>query len=171
MDTEEGIVTAVTATTAWVTITQSDACKSCSAGHSCTSPQNNQETTLEAANPVHAAVGDRILLNVNTTSLLKASFLIYILPLLCMLAGAGIGHGIGLAAGLNPSWTALPLAVTFFGAALLIMRAKGAQLARLDDYQPKILKVLTHDTSSAQNRVDTPHSGQQPGGQRCPVAS
>ena len=145
MATEEGIVTAVTSTTAWVKTNRSSGCKHCSARHSC-NPQDNQETVVEVENPVHARVGDRILLNVETASLLKASFLIYIFPILCMIAGAGLGQGAGVLASLNPAWTSPALAVIFFVGALFFMKSKGNRLAQTESYRPKIVRILTHAT-------------------------
>lgn len=141
MATEEGIVTEVTPTTAWVKTTRSSACKGCSARHSC-SPQNNQETLVEVVNPVQAQVGDRILLNIESASLLKASFLIYVFPILCMLAGAGLGQWAGIMLGLNPSWTSPGLAALFFVGAFFFMKSKGNRLAQTDAYKPKIVRII-----------------------------
>ena len=43
---------------------------------------------VDAVNSVGAQVGDRIMLYFETGSLLKATFLLYIFPILCMLLGA-----------------------------------------------------------------------------------
>ena len=145
MATEEGIVTAVTSTTAWVKTNRSSGCKNCSSRHSC-HPQNNQEAVVEVENPVHARVGDRILLNVETASLLKASFLIYVFPILCMIAGAVLGQGAGVVAGLNPAWTSPMMAVIFFAGALFFMKSKGNRLAQSAAYRPKIVRILIHAT-------------------------
>ena len=148
MATEEGIVTAVSTGTAWVKTTRSSACKGCSARHSC-SPQNNQATLVEVVNPVHAKVGDRILINIESASLLKASFLIYVFPILCMLAGAGLGQGVGIVLSLNPSWTSPILAALFFVGAILYMKSKGNRLAQIDAYKPKIVRIITSASPAA----------------------
>ncbi|MEA3232139.1 MAG: SoxR reducing system RseC family protein [Thermodesulfobacteriota bacterium] len=147
MATEEGIVTAVTSTTAWVKTNRSSGCKHCSARHSC-QPQDNQETVVEVENPVNARVGDRILLNVETAALLKASFLIYVFPILCMIAGAGLGQGAGVVAGLNPAWTSPVGAVIFFVGALFFMKSKGNRLAQSAAYRPEIVRILATATPS-----------------------
>jgi len=149
MATEEGIVTAVTSTTAWVKTNRSSGCKHCSARHSC-QPQENQETVVEVENPVHARVGDRILLNVETAALLKASFLIYVFPILCMIVGAGLGQGAGVVAGLNPAWTSPVVAIIFFVGALFFMKSKGNRLAQSAAYRPKIVRILTPATPSGE---------------------
>jgi sigma-E factor negative regulatory protein RseC len=103
---------------------------------------------VEVENPIHAKVGDRILLNVKTASLLKVSFLIYVFPILCMIAGAGLGQGAGIIAGLNPAWTSPVGAVVFFLGALFYMKSKGNRLAQSADYRPKIVRILAHAISS-----------------------
>ena len=97
---------------------------------------------MEVVNPVQAQVGDRILLNIDSASLLKASFLIYVFPILCMLAGAGLGQWVGLASGLNPSWTSPLLAALSFCGAFIFMKFKGNRLAQTDAYKPKIVRVI-----------------------------
>jgi sigma-E factor negative regulatory protein RseC len=98
---------------------------------------------VEAENPAHAKTGDRVVISFDTGPLLKATFLIYIFPILCMLAGAGVGQAMGPALGINPSVTA---AILGFGAlflALGFMKNKGNQMAARDEYKPKIIRV-TH---------------------------
>lgn len=144
MANEEGIVTAIPSlTTAMVKTTRSGACKSCSARHSCSPQDNNLETLVEVINPVQAQVGDRILLNIDSASLLKASFLIYVFPILCMLAGAGLGQWAGTVSSLNPTWTSPGMAALFFVGAFFFIKSKGNQLAQTDAYKPKIVRIIT----------------------------
>lgn len=147
MATEEGIVTAVTDTTAWVKTSRSSACEHCSAKDSC-SPTNKLEAEVEVDNPVQARVGDRILLNVETASLLKASFLIYVFPILCMIAGAGLGQGMGMVTDLDPAWTSPVVALIFFAGALFFMCSKGNRLAQTEAYRPKIIRIIIPAASS-----------------------
>jgi hypothetical protein len=53
-------------------------------------------------NPVGARVGDRIQMTISTGSLLKATFLLYVFPILCMLGGAVLGNGLGNRVGAQP---------------------------------------------------------------------
>ena len=105
---------------------------------------------MEVENPVHVGVGHRILLNVETAALLKASFLIYVFPSLCMIVGAGLGQGAGVVAGLNPAWTSPVVAIIFFVGALFFMKSKGNRLAQSAAYRPKIVRILTPATPSGE---------------------
>ena len=145
MATEEGIVTKISAPsahTAWVKTVQSSACKSCSARHSCNPDSKGKEREVEAINAVDAKVGDLIQISVDSGALLKATFLLYVFPIICMLAGGLAGHNIGLRMGINPSpASALTAAAGFLGA-LWIVRFRAGRMALKVEYRPKITRIL-----------------------------
>jgi hypothetical protein len=58
---------------------------------------------VEAINTARARVGDRIVLNIQTGSLLKATFLLYVFPILAMIAGAVLGQTVAGMRGSDPS--------------------------------------------------------------------
>ena len=89
MATEEGIVTKIESTaTAWVKTTKSGACKSCSARSSCHSMGGSNEMEVEAINQAGAQVGQKVVLSFATSPLLKATFLLYVFPIIAMIVGA-----------------------------------------------------------------------------------
>lgn len=57
--------------------------------------------TAEVINEIGAKIGDRIMLAVETASLLKATFLLYVFPILCMLAGSVLGAVLAVPLGLG----------------------------------------------------------------------
>ena len=52
---------------------------------------------VEAINEVQAQVGDHVILNFETASLLKATFFLYVFPIIFMFAGALTGQKMVLA--------------------------------------------------------------------------
>jgi len=147
MATEEGIVTAVSASRAWVKTTRMSACSHCTSKDSCTT-QGGQEALVEAENPVQAKVGDRILVSIETAALLKASFLIYVFPILCLIAGAIFGQAAGPWVGLSALWVSPACGGLFFVTALFFMKSKGNRLAKSSAYMPKIIRILPPVASS-----------------------
>ena len=141
MATEEGVVTALSATGAWVKTIRSSACKHCSSKDSCSS-QGGEEALVEAVNLVNAKVGDRILVSVETAALLKASFLIYVFPILCLIAGAILGQFAGPRFNLDTAWTSPAAGGLFFVASLFFMKSKGNRLAETAAYKPTIVRIL-----------------------------
>lgn len=145
MATEEGIVTKISeqpSQTAWVRTSQSSACKSCSARHNCSPDTKGKEREVEAINLVGAKVGDRIQISIETGSLLKATFLLYIFPVLCMLCGGLAGNRLSAHIGLEPSPAAALVAGISFVGAMLVVRLRAGRMALKTEYRPKITRII-----------------------------
>ena len=143
METEEGIVTHLEARTAWVKTQQSGACKGCSARGACHGlGGGSKEREVIAVNEAGAQVGDRILLSFESSSLLKVSFLLYMFPVLALLAGAIVGQQLAAVIGLNDSLSSALVGFAAFFVAMRFIKAKANQLAQRNEYRPRIIRVL-----------------------------
>jgi len=147
MATEEGIVTAVHTRTAWVKTSRNSACRHCSGRDSCQT--QGKEMRVEAINLADAGSGDRVLISFETSSLLKATFLLYVFPILCMIAGAVIGQNIAPRFHADGSVCSALFAFTFLFAAVVFVKLKGNKMARKSAYQPKIVRVIRKDTAGS----------------------
>lgn len=142
MATEEGIVIKIDSDLARVRTTKSSACKSCTAKNSCSSTAAGKDMEVDAINMAGAQVGDRILLHFETASLLKATFLLYIFPILCMLFGASVGHWLSMKHGLNVSAVSAIAGFSCLILAFVMVRTKANKMAQNERYRPKIVKIL-----------------------------
>ena len=143
MATEEGVVTKIeSATTAWVKTTKSGACKSCSARSSCHSLGGGEEMEVEAINKAGAQIGQKVVLGFDTSPLLKATFLLYMLPILTMMIGAFIGQQLAPKLNLDTSFLSAIFGFLFFGLTLVFVRSKGNKMAKKDEYRPKIIRII-----------------------------
>ena len=142
MATERGIVTKLESTSAWVKTTRTSACKTCSAKSSCSSVENGTEMEVEAINEAGAQVGDRIIISIETASLLKASFLLYVFPILLMIAGAVIGQKTGPLLDIDPSAFSAVVGFSFFFISFWFVKSRGNRMARKNEYKPKIIRIL-----------------------------
>jgi sigma-E factor negative regulatory protein RseC len=150
---EEGVVIRANAGTAWIKTTKTGACSECSAKGSCHTLGGGKEMEVKAINEAGAAIGDRVVVGFETSSLLKASFLIYIFPVLGLIVGAAVGQEFAPMIGLNGS-AASPLAgLLFFSLTFLIIRRKGNELAKQNQYRPKVIRII-----NASGVVPTPGS-------------
>lgn len=152
MATEEGIVFKLGppgSGTAWVKTTRTSACESCSSRQACQAGGGGKEMEVEAINTADARIGDRIVLNIKTASLLKATFLLYVFPILAMIAGALVGQMVGTMRGGDPSGMSALFAFLSFGLAFLLIRVVGRRLCRNDAYTPEIIKIRRHLTTTA----------------------
>ncbi len=142
MATEEGIVTYIEPAdnTAWVKTVKSAACEGCASRHSCESAGNDMK--VKAINQASAGVGDRIVLNFQTGALLRATFLLYVFPIICMIAGAVAGQKIAPILGYNSSVMSVLSGFLFFTIAVLVIKTRSDKMALKQEYQPKIIRIL-----------------------------
>ena len=145
MATAEGIVTKIYSSTAWVKCTKSAACESCSAKGFCDTmggSGSNDDVEVEAINAVGAKVDDRVTISFETSSLLKVSFLVYMVPVLFLILGVVIGDKIAAIFNYDQSIFSVLAGFLFLFAAFFFVKAKGKELSRKDEYQPKIIRIL-----------------------------
>jgi len=140
--TEQGIVIKTDSSAAWVKTIKTGDCAGCTARGSCHSLGNNNEMEVKVLNEAGAREGDRILLSFETSSFLKAAFLLYVFPVLMLIIGALIGQEIAPALSINPSGGAALMGFSFFFAAVLIIKARANKMALKSEYRPKIVKIL-----------------------------
>jgi len=101
-----------------------------------------QEMEVKVLNPAGAREGDRIVLSFETSSLLKATFLIYVFPIIFLIAGAALGQMLAPLMVFNPSALAALLGFAFFFIALFIIKTRANKMAKQNAYQPKITKII-----------------------------
>jgi sigma-E factor negative regulatory protein RseC len=140
---EEGVVLRTDSGAAWVKTVRSSACEGCTARESCHSMGGERDREVKAINTAGARVGDRITLSFETASLLKATFLIYVFPIILLIVGAAIGQVLAPLIELGPSVLSVLLGFAFFFAALFIIKVRANKMAQKNDYQPRITKILT----------------------------
>jgi sigma-E factor negative regulatory protein RseC len=142
MATEEGIIIKVESGTAWVTTTKTSACEGCAAKSSCTVLGGGKEMEVEAINDAGAQVGQKVVLHFQTSPLLKAAFLLYVIPILFLLLGAFIGDQAAPHFSIDPSTFSVIIGFIFFGISIKLVKSKGNKLARKDAYRPKVIRIL-----------------------------
>ena len=142
MTKEEGVVTKTDTNTAWIKTVKTGACESCSAKSSCHTLGGGKEMEVEAINTAGARTGDRVIIGFETASLFKASFLLYVFPILGLLLGAFIGQTAAPFVKLNPSAASIVVGFLFVFLSLWFIRKKGNQLSQQSRYQPRVIRIL-----------------------------
>lgn len=152
MATEQGIVIKAglphRENMALVKTVQSSACEACSARGQCNPDVKGKDREVEAINLVNARAGDVIQLSMDTAALLKATFLLYVFPILCMLIGAFAGNVVGKALGMNPSAISALVGIISFIASMVLVRKRAGVMALKMKYQPKITRIIGRGTSA-----------------------
>jgi sigma-E factor negative regulatory protein RseC len=100
------------------------------------------KNSVQVINRMDARVGDTVVITFDTGSLLKALFLLYMVPILALLAGACIGNWF-----IAPRWDQNPSVISalagfsaFFGAIWLV-RQRAGRMETQEAYQPKITRI------------------------------
>ncbi len=143
MATTEGIVTKIYSSTAWVKCTKSAACESCKAKDFCdTVGGSDDDVEVEAINAALAKVDDRVTISFKTSSLLKVSFLVYMIPILFLIMGVVIGDKTAPLLNYDQTIFSIITGFLFLFAAFLFVKAKGKDLSAKEEYKPKIIRIL-----------------------------
>ena len=87
---ETAMVVSVTRGRATVSLVRSEACGDCAAKNMC-HPSSDGTMQMEVDNPIGAKPGERVIIALAPSVLLKASTLAYLFPATVMVAGAAIG--------------------------------------------------------------------------------
>jgi sigma-E factor negative regulatory protein RseC len=156
MATEKGIVTKISADTAWVRTLPSEACAGCSSCGTCNAQREDAE--VEVLNEVGARIGDRILIDIKTSAFLKATFLLYVFPIIGLTAGAMLGVQFADYYAYDASACSAAFGFGAFFLTVAVVRVKGNRMGRERVYRPRIVKVLPPLPNAPANLQD-----------RCPV--
>ena len=104
MISEQGIIEKISNETAYVRVTKTSACKSCSSKDSCNI--SDRDMIVEVDNRLKAKEGDRVELSVPEGTFLKLSMLVYVFPIIALMTGAFLGNYLSLQLNTDPSKTA-----------------------------------------------------------------
>lgn len=142
MPTEEGRVIRAEDKTAWIQTIRSASCEGCQSRHAChTMGGGGNEMSVEAINHLGAREGDQVVVEFSTASLMKGTFLIYMLPIICLMIGAAVG--VKLTPFFDVNESTLPALMGFgsFILAVLSVVFIGNRMGKNDAYKPKIIRI------------------------------
>jgi sigma-E factor negative regulatory protein RseC len=105
-------------------------------------PGGDDDVEVEAINAARAKVNDRVTISFETSSLLKVSFLVYMVPVLFLILGVIIGDKIALIFNYDRSIFSMLAGFLFLFAAFFFVKTKGNKMSKKDEYKPKIIKIL-----------------------------
>ncbi|NLP36431.1 MAG: SoxR reducing system RseC family protein [Firmicutes bacterium] len=136
-----GLVVEIVEDRAIVAVQRHDVCAKCGACGIAVSGRG--ENHLEALNRANAAVGQKVKIISDTSHVLKASFMVYIIPLLALLLGLYVGQlldgSLGVFARLD-----IILGIVFLLASYLFVRGYDRKLAGRQTYAT-VIEILPDD--------------------------
>ena len=141
MVTEQGVIENVSGKKTLVRIKKSSACATCESRGDC-AVDSGKSMVVEVANDLGGGEGDHVELSVPSGAFLKLSLLVYILPVLALMAGAFAG---GAFAGVLH----VPLSLASVIGGFLVMGITFYALKRFDrslrarsEFRPRMTRIL-----------------------------
>jgi positive regulator of sigma E activity len=148
MNIEEGTVTKVTGDKAWVLVKQSTMCEGCHSKSTCHTLGGDRKMEAESYNTAGAATGDRVLLKINTKSLLRAAFLFYFFPAMALLGGGIAGMKLGPQYQIDPELAGFLSAIVAFVFSFTVILLIGKILKSNRERMPEVVKILSPESNS-----------------------
>lgn len=142
MSTEEGSITRVEGDKAWVRVRRSSMCETCSSQGVCSNLSGGEVMEAEAFNTAKASKGDWVRLNIPDKSILKISFVFYMIPVVFLIVGTYFGYKWGPALSMDPELGALILGLTTCGLSFLPVKLFAGRAQHNRNYMPEITRVL-----------------------------
>jgi sigma-E factor negative regulatory protein RseC len=152
--TKTGVVKAIRGAKAVAITKREDACHHCKAKDSCEMlGGTGANAVVEALNTAGAEVGDIVTISLRSSSLLKGAFVIYMVPILGLVAGIVAGFGLAHVFSLSQEPVVGAMAALAVVVSFLWVRQKAKKLGQRQEYIPEIIskKRPSEPLSSAQN--------------------
>jgi len=134
---QEGIVIEIRGEMARVKTSRHNDCENCGA---C---PGNSAIVLDARNPVGAKTGQRVVIEIQEVNMLKAAFIVYVLPLLAAFAGAITGGWLASRMGQESIWFQVAGGLVFFAIAIFYIKVFDRSSRSDVAMQPVIIRVLS----------------------------
>jgi sigma-E factor negative regulatory protein RseC len=139
---EEGIVAEVQGNIAKVEILKKSACENCAASGTC---HPGDQELMEADNPLGAVKGQKVKVVVAPQLYLKASIILYGIPMAAMVAGAILGKNaaVAYAGEANSDLWAFIAGMTCLVISFYFIRLYNNKVEKTREYKPVIVEILS----------------------------
>ncbi len=139
---EEGIVAEIEGNIAKVAIVKKSACEQCSASGVC---HPGDQEYLEAANPLNAEKGQKVKVAIAPQLYLKASIILYGIPMVALISGAIIAKNIAVhyVGEENSDLWAFIAGMAFTFISFLFIRSYNKKVEKTHKYKPVIVEILS----------------------------
>lgn len=138
--TKTGVVKAVQGHMALVVTKPEPECQGCKAKDACTATGGGgANVEVRVHNTAGAKVGDIVIISMKGSSLLKASFLVYMVPIIALIGGIVLGHSLSGVISIDKDLLVGILGLLAFSGAFIWVKKKGDKLSGSKEFIPKIV--------------------------------
>ncbi len=143
---EQGIIKQIKGKKAVIRIQQTSACAHCRSKASC--DVSKREMFIEVANNLGAKEGDLVELSVPEGTVLKLSFLIYIMPIIALIIGALGGWAVAESFKTDTTFASILGAGLCVGLSFYGLRKLNKKAESEEKYFPRMIRILPNASSS-----------------------
>lgn len=108
----------------------------------CGMKKGESEIIIDAGNDIGAAAGDTVEVSLPSSSMLSASVIAYVVPLLLLAAGVFLGYILGPGIGLAADVTGAVLGLVLAAAGFAVLHFLEPRIRRSGRYRPNITKIV-----------------------------
>ena len=143
---EEGIVVELAGGNAKVAILKKSACESCVAAGAC-HPQDTDRSVMEAANPIHAAVGQSVKVVIAPQVSYKTSSIQYGLPVAVLIGTAILAKNVSLqyVGDIRSDIWALCIGMLGLSVSFIGIWMYNRKVNQTQKYRPVIVEIISHN--------------------------
>lgn len=133
-----------TSTDGWaeVLVERSDACSNCESAQFCHALSDCSKIKTKVINNAGAKVGDLVVIRLNTMVVLKGAFILYVVPIIGILAGAVAGSNLATSLGMDATFSAIIFAFIGLVVGFLIPAFLSRTLSARRDLTPVVTRIV-----------------------------
>jgi sigma-E factor negative regulatory protein RseC len=141
---EVGVVVRIEGNLAVVKTKRNSMCDGCHSGGFCRALGGGSDMEVAARNETGAEVGDEVRVVVPSKTFLKASFLIYMVPVTALILGALLGRAVGpfISQEGNPEFISVVFGLMLFVLSFFVMRVWTGRIKGREEYAPVISEIV-----------------------------
>ncbi|MFP3911084.1 MAG: SoxR reducing system RseC family protein [Desulfobacteraceae bacterium] len=141
MVSEQGIVEKITGRKAVIRIERTSACATCESRGHC-EVGSTRKMVVEVPNELGAQNGDRVEVSIPTGSFLKLTLLVYLFPIVALIAGAYAGEQWAGFVGMNPTVASIIGGGLSTAIAFIALRALDRRFRMRGQTGPRMTRIL-----------------------------
>jgi len=141
MINERGVVEKIVHQKAVVKLQRSSGCDTCEARGSCHA-EGDKEMRVEVENELHAREGDSVEVSMPTRSVAKMALVVYLGPVVALIAGAFIGDAVGRSFQFDSPLAPVIGGAVLLAASLLALKGFDRFAQSRPEYHPHMTRIL-----------------------------
>jgi sigma-E factor negative regulatory protein RseC len=125
-----------------------DACADCVSSRNCPSDCKSAKMVTKVRDDIGAQVGDTVSIYICRSSMLKSAALLYLVPIICLMIGAGTGSVLAPKIGLGSTASSLLIGLAGLSFGYFLVKAFSMRLSTESGFFPKIDRILERSVES-----------------------